>query len=137
MQARTLDNFIGTWQLIPERSIYSAGGPPKSATYQISGNQAELTFTIQWIDQNDKPFHVSYRCVPDGARHSDPSTPTVDQIQTELIDHNLQTLSYKDDKLVAIADRKLSADSNELEVTQKYLRPDGGELNILQFYSKL
>lgn len=51
MQNRKLEGFLGMWQLVPERSVYSAGGPPKQATYVISGHQQELVFTIAWVDQ--------------------------------------------------------------------------------------
>lgn len=136
MQNRKFEEFLGNWQLVPERSVYSAGGPPKSATYEISGDQQALVFTIDWIDQNDKSFHVVYSCVADGARHPTDIAPAVDEMQTAIIDNNLQTLSYKDGAVTAIADRKLAADGQALEVLQRYLRPDGSELSILQFYTR-
>lgn len=136
MQNRPLNDFLGSWQLVPERSVYSAGVPPKSATYQIQGDAQELTFTIDWIDQSDKPFHVAYTGVADGKRHKTAIAPTVDEMQTTIEGNNLQTLSYQGGKLTAIADRKLAADGQELEVLQRYLRPDGGELTILQFYTR-
>lgn len=132
-----LQDFLGKWQLVPERSVYSAGGPPKQATYAISGNQQALVFTIDWVDQSDKPLHVVYTCVADGKRHKTDILPTVDEMQTTLIDNNLQTLSYKDGAVTAIADRKLAADGQELEVLQRYLRLDGSELTILQFYTRI
>lgn len=136
MQNRKFEEFLGNWQLVPERSVYSAGGPPKSATYEISGDQQSLVFTIDWIDQSDKSFHVVYSCVADGARHPTDISPAVDEMQTAIIDNNLQTLSYKDGAVTAIADRKLAADGQALEVLQRYLRPDGSELSILQFYTR-
>jgi hypothetical protein len=137
MQNPTLNDFLGIWQLIPERSVYSAGGPPKQATYAINGDQRELTFTIDWIDQSDKPFHVAYACVPDGERHKTNISPAVDEMQTAIDGNNLKTLSYKSGEITSIADRKLAADTQELEVLQRYLHPDGSELSILQFYTKL
>lgn len=136
MQQPSLQDFLGRWQLRPERSVYSSGGPPQSATYQISGDQQALVFTIDWIDQSDKSFQVSYQCVPDGLRHDYADLPTVDQMQTQLVGNNLQTISYKNNAVVAWADRKLSANGHELEVLQRYLRPDHTELSILQFYSR-
>jgi len=50
---------------------------------------------------------------------------------------NRQTPSYKDGAVTSITDRKLAAHSQELEVLQRYLRPDGSELTILQFYTKI
>ncbi|MEZ4736281.1 MAG: hypothetical protein R3E79_55050 [Caldilineaceae bacterium] len=131
-----IQDFLGKWQLVPERSVYSAGGPPKQATYEISGDQQTLVFTIDWVDQSDKPFHVVYTSVADGARRQTDISPAVDEMQTVIIGNNLQTLSYKDGAVTAIADRKLAADGQELEVLQRYLRPDGSELSILQFYTR-
>ena len=136
MQNRKFEEFLGNWQLVPERSVYAAGGPPKSAPDEISGDQQSLVFTIDWIDQSDKSFHVVYSCVADGARHPTDISPAVDEMQTAIIDNNLQTLSYKDGAVTAIADRKLAADGQALEVLQRYLRPDGSELSILQFYTR-
>ncbi len=136
MQQPSLQDFLGAWQLRPERSVYSVGDPPQRATYQISGDQHALVFTIAWVDQSGKSFQVGYQCVPDGLRHDYADLPTVDQMQTQLVDNNLQTISYKNNVVVALADRKLSANGHELEVLQRYLRPDHTELSILQFYSR-
>lgn len=70
-------NFLGAWQLFPEKGSYEYGARPKSAIYRIgfSNNQKTIQISMNWVTLEDLAFSSDYFVVPDREEHvySDPA----------------------------------------------------------------
>jgi hypothetical protein len=55
-------NFIGSWQLFPEKGIYEFGDRPKSGIYKIEGaeNKNQINVSINWVSLENEAFNSSY-----------------------------------------------------------------------------
>ncbi|MBY0536351.1 MAG: DUF2452 domain-containing protein [Chitinophagaceae bacterium] len=55
-------NFIGSWQLFPERGTYDFGERPKSGIYKIQSNGEEKQLYIEhnWVTLENQAFNSSY-----------------------------------------------------------------------------
>lgn len=47
------DLFLGTWQLIPELSMYESGTPPASGIYEITEGDGGIRFRVRWTISRD------------------------------------------------------------------------------------
>ncbi len=53
-------NFLGSWQLIPERSIYSEGTVPKSLILKLENVNEHLLIEMSWYTYDNQSLHTSY-----------------------------------------------------------------------------
>ncbi len=67
-----LYNFLGSWQLFPEKGNYEWGGRPKSGIYKIesSENKKEVTISHNWTTIENQGFNSQYTIVADGELHA-------------------------------------------------------------------
>lgn len=61
-------NFLGAWQLLPERGIYGIGQRPKNATYRIeAGSERKaLKLSRTWLTLEDQALGFTLDVVADG-----------------------------------------------------------------------
>ena len=83
-----LYNFLGSWQLFPEKGNYEWGGRPKSGIYKIESfeNRKEVTISHNWTTIENQGFNSQYTIVADGELHEFADKQLADTVQVELID---------------------------------------------------
>lgn len=83
-----LYNFLGSWQLFPEKGNYESGDRPKSGIYKIesSENRKEITISHSWTTIENQGFSSQYKVTADGELHSFDDRQLADEVQVLLID---------------------------------------------------
>lgn len=83
-----LYNFLGSWQLFPEKGHYEWGERPKSGIYKIESaeDKKELTISHSWTTIENRGFNSQYTIKADGELHEFDDKQLADALQVELID---------------------------------------------------
>lgn len=83
-----LYNFLGSWQLFPEKGNYELGDRPKSGLYKIesSENKKEVVISHSWTTIENQGFTSQYKVIADGELHSFEDGQLADQVQVLLVD---------------------------------------------------
>ena len=120
-------NFIGSWQLFPEKGTYEWGSRPKSGIYKIEAteNKKELTITHSWVSLENEAFTASYTVIADGERHPFPDKQLADAIQVSFADSLLFEMHfYRSGQVVLQVIHELQP-NGYLKLTQQGFREDG------------
>lgn len=83
-----LYNFLGSWQLFPEKGNYEFGERPKSGIYKIesSENKKEITISHSWTTIENQGFSSQYKVIADGELHCFEDRQLADEVQVLLVD---------------------------------------------------
>ena len=131
-----LDKFLGKWRLIPERSDYGLGPPPRSGTYEIVKEGDSITFLMDWIDHEGEHKTMSFSEVCDGELHPYEGEGPVDQISLSLEgDSFLNSQAIAGGGVVMDATRELLSDTL-MKVIMGGPLPDGSTYRNIAFYEK-
>ena len=81
-------NFLGSWQLFPEKGTYESGSRPKSGIYKIEGPEGkrELEISHSWVSLENEAFHARYTVQADGAIHPFSDKALADEVQVSFPD---------------------------------------------------
>ena len=81
-------NFLGSWQLFPEKGKYEKGERPKSGIYKIESPDGtkELQVTHSWVTLTNEAFNAHYRIKADGDQHPFLDAPFAETAQVSLVD---------------------------------------------------
>ena len=60
------NQFIGTWQLQLELSVYEFGDPPAEGLYTIRAGNDSYQFEIAWKKVANQSFSAAFSGIPDG-----------------------------------------------------------------------
>lgn len=79
-------NFVGSWQLFPEKGIYETGSRPKSGICIIAANNDKNTITINtnWVTLEGDAFASQYELTADGEQHSFANVDWADTAKVDL-----------------------------------------------------
>jgi hypothetical protein len=134
----SIDPFLGTWQLDPSQSQYEFGQPPQSGLYRIEPEGTSLKFTAEWVTADGQPGQVVYYAIPDGQDHPSGHPTVADTIATTQVSaRQMDTVSKKDGRIVAVANRVLSPDGRTMTVTQSGTTPQGQPYRDVAIYQEL
>jgi hypothetical protein len=82
-----LYNFLGSWQLFPEKGNYESGDRPKSGIYKIeSSENREVIISHSWTTIENQGFSSQYKVIANGEMHAFEDRQFADTAQVELID---------------------------------------------------
>ena len=133
------DAFIGTWQLIPELSIYTTGAAPVAGTYDIvASGPGAIDISICYRmegDASDTTIHFggrmdgSHQTLPDSG--AGPNAFTLARID----DRTLDSAALRGDEVLAIARRVVSHDGLLMAVMQES-HIGGEKLRNFQVYRR-
>jgi heme-degrading monooxygenase HmoA len=137
------DHIVGTWQLVPELSIYEAGAPPASGVYDITRSGDRYDFVIRWRSEPGGPElsaafggpgdgSVQTLALPQGAPVGTPDAMTI----TRVDDSTLDSEAISAGRVVAYARRRVSDDGSVLSVMQEVRTPDGRGPRSFQVYRR-
>jgi hypothetical protein len=130
-------NFLATWHLDAGQSEYEAGDPPRAGSYDISFDGQKLTFAMDWVDAAGHKHTLSFDGVPDGVDYPF-ENPAVDSVALIPVDaYNLDSVSKKDNQILAYANRKLSENGQTMYVTQSGTLPNGEKFVNKAVYHRL
>jgi hypothetical protein len=81
-------NFIGSWQLFPEKGNYENGNRPKSGNYKIEAgnNKKEIVISANWVTLENQAFSFGYKLVADGNEQPAEDPEFADTIKGQFID---------------------------------------------------
>jgi len=133
------DLFIGTWQLVPELSLYTTGAAPVAGTYDIIETAAgaidiSICYRMEG-DESDKTIHFGGSV--DGAHHplpdsgAGPNAFTLTRIDRRTLD----SAALRGDEVLAFARRIVSADGSLMAVVQE-THTGGEKLRNFQVYRR-
>ena len=135
-----LARYIGTWELLPELSLYAAGTPPASGTYEISREASgALTLRVTWRMPDDTSDRSTIFGGPaDGSPVALPTAPAgADAFTlTHVNQDTLDSAGLRAGETIAYARRVVSADGSLLAVLQEVVKPDGQKIRNFQVYRR-
>ena len=136
--------YLGTWELIPELSLYQTGSPPAEAVYSIRlTTPREVDLQVRWRSAEGAGWQeVRFGGPVDGTRQQLAGAPgaarkTVSFTITHVDDRTLDSTSSIDDRQVAFARRVASADGRLLAVVRESQTAQGGTARNFQVYRRV
>ncbi len=144
------DRYLGTWELVPELSLYEAGAPPASGRYTIAEPApGVLALRVRWQAEPGGPAHESAFGGPaDGTPQPLPARPAdggaaaaaaaaPDALTLTRVDaHTLDSAALARGRVVASARRVASRDGALLAVVQEQVDAAGRRTRNFQLYRR-
>ena len=99
----TAYNFIGSWQLFPEKGTYESGNRPKSGIYKIEATESkkEISISTNWVTLENQAFATAYSIIVDGETHAFTDTDVADEVRSVFINSIcFETFFYRNNELV-------------------------------------
>jgi hypothetical protein len=137
------DGFLGSWELLPELSLYEVGVAPASGRYEIApAGSAGVEVSIRWTMEAGGPEHAtSFGGQPDGqaipleagAGGAGPDAFSLTRVDSRTLD----SAALRQGAVVAFARRVASLDGQLLAVVQEGSRPDGTRFRNFQVYRRV
>ncbi len=135
------DLYLGTWQLVPELSLYAQGEPPAVGVYVLSGEGDRVQAAIRWRMPGDEDWRSTgfSGAVDDSRQALEPAAPGApDAFSLRRVDaRTLDSAAWAGETRLAWARRRASADGALLAVVQEGLLPDGGSFRNFQVYRRI
>ena len=81
-------NFLGSWQLFPEKGVYESGDRPKSGIYTIEAkeNRHQLSISHNWVSIENRGYSSQYGLLADGELHPFENNELADAVQVVFND---------------------------------------------------
>lgn len=138
----TMALYIGTWQLVPELSLYEFGPMPASGVYEIEPAPNGVQVRIRWTMQSDGPEQsTGFGGPTDGVPQALPSAPSAHAPDafslTHVNERTLDSAALRAGTVVAYARRAASADGTLMAVVQEGQQPDGSRFRNFQVYRRV
>lgn len=140
-----IDQYLGTWELVPELSLYEATAPPASGQYTIAESApGVLTLHVRWQAAPDDPVReVTFGGQADGTPHPLPALPDAPahgpdaHTLTRVDAHTLDSTALADGVAIASARRVASKDGSLLAVVQEQTDTTGRRTRNFQVYRRV
>jgi hypothetical protein len=132
------DLYLGTWELIPELSLYDFGPLPASCTYEVLQHGREIHVRMRWtLEPGGTESMMEFAGPPDGSRRDLDGAPAGVSFSLARIDaRTLDSTAFRGDEVYAYARRAVSSDGELLAIVQEGQRPDGGKFRNFQVYRR-
>jgi len=131
-------NFLGSWQLFPERGTYEWGDRPRSGLYKLekSIGRDELTIDQSWITIANEGFTFQYTVSATGQALPLPDRMLGDKILLTHSDNlNMDLCVYKGTETMLTVKHSLLPNGH-LQVEQHGYTPDGASYTNKQVYHR-
>ncbi|MGZ3952626.1 MAG: DUF2452 domain-containing protein [Flavisolibacter sp.] len=133
-----LYNFLGSWQLFPEKGNYEFGNRPKSGLYKIesSENKKEIAISHNWTTIENQGFNSQYKVIADGDVHPFEDKQLADSCQVELIDSiSFELHFYRGGQVILHIVHEIMP-NGYLKITLQGFREDGSSYTNAEVYHK-
>lgn len=131
-------NFLASWQLFPEKSIYEFGDRPRSGIYKLEAveNERLLSVSMNWVTIENQAFESQYRLIPDGQVHNFENPEIADTAQAHFVDGiTFNTAFFKDNHPVLQVTHEIMP-NGYLKITQQGLTPAQRAYTNVEYYHK-
>lgn len=131
-------NFLGSWQLFPEKGHYERGARPKSGIYKVEAieNRKALRFHHSWVTLENESFASDYTVEADGGLHPFENAELANEVQIQFIDSiTLELHFYKQGQSLLHVTHEILP-NGYLKVTQQGFQPDGNAYTNTEIYHK-
>jgi hypothetical protein len=131
-------NFLGSWQLFPEKGTYEIGNRPKSGVYKIElgTGKKQVVISMNWVSLEDHAFASSYSVYPTGEEHINDNPEVAETVKALFIDSiTFSTTFYRDHKEILSILHEITP-KGYLRVTQSHYKTDGGKLTNVETYHR-
>lgn len=143
MPVNEADLYLGTWELVPELSLYELGPVPASGTYEITRAGEGVQVRIRWTMQAGGPEQsTAFGGPADGVPQALPAAAAQgggpDAFSLTRVDgRTLDSAALRGGAVVAYARRVASVDGGLLATVQEGSRPDGSRFRNFQVYRRV
>jgi len=133
-----LYNFLGSWQLFPEKGNYEFGDRPKSGIYKIESaeNKKEVTISHSWTTIENQGFNSQYTIIADGELHEFADKQLADAVQVELVDSITFELHFYRGGQVALHIVHEIMPNGYLKITLQGFKDDSSSYTNTEIYHK-
>lgn len=131
-------NFIGSWQLFPEKGNYEWGARPKSGIYRIEAidNRQALRIHHSWVTLENESFASDYTIEADDKMHPFENAELANEVQVHIIDSiHMELHFYKNGQVFLHVAHELLP-NGYLKITQQGFRPDGKAYTNTEVFHK-
>ncbi len=131
-------NFLGSWQLFPEKGIYEMGERPKSGIYKLEAADAkkEMIISHSWTSLENQGFSSEYRVIADGELHDFQDQRFADKIQLSFIDSiNFEIHFYRAGQVLMHISHEIQP-NGYLRIARQGFDDNGNTYTNTEFYHK-
>ncbi len=121
----SLYNFIGSWQLIPEKSEYSLGVAPKSMIYQFIEKEDRISAFVNWYTYDGESMQTDYSFNKDEGELVFDYHEVAEKIETKIASNYEATIIAIKDKEVIFENKFTITPKGLLIIEQSYLHNEG------------
>jgi hypothetical protein len=131
-------NFLGSWQLFPEKGTYENGTRPKSGLYKIESkeNSKELSIDHSWTSIENEGFTSQYKVVADGDINEFEDRSFAEQVQVSFIDSiQFEMHFYRGGQVLLHVVHEIQP-NGYLKITQQGFTQNGEAFTNTEFFHK-
>lgn len=129
-------NFLGSWQLFPEKGTYESGSRPKSGIYKIDESKKQLLISMNWVSLEDHAFTSGYSVALTGEEQAFDNPEIADTVKASFIDSIcFETYFYRGQRLLLLVIHEITP-KGYLKVTQKNPQQDGTSRTNVEIYHR-
>jgi hypothetical protein len=132
-------NFLGSWQLFPEKGTYEHGARPKSGIYRLSfrESQKEIHIILSQVSLEDHAFSSEYTVIPDGDQHPVEDQELADTASARFEDStHFDIRFYRKDVTILEVSHEITP-QGYLKVTQRHIDGDTVRTNVEVYHRQL
>lgn len=131
-------NFLGSWQLFPEKGMYEWGERPRSGIYKVesTGNDRLLSININWVTLEGQAFESSYVVLPDAQEHPFENSEIADRVKATVIDGISFEITLYRDKFCILHVLHEIMPNGYLRVTQNGIASTGDKYTNVEFFHR-
>jgi hypothetical protein len=131
-------NFLGSWQLFPEKGTYENGARPKSGLYKIESkeNSKDLFISHSWTSLENEGFTSQYKVVADGDINDFEDAGFAEQVQVSFIDSiQFEMHFYRAGQVLLHVVHEIQP-NGYLKITQQGFTSSGDAFTNTEFFHK-
>jgi hypothetical protein len=131
-------NFLGSWQLFPEKGTYEAGQRPKSGTFKLSSydDLKNIIIETNWLSLENEAFSTEYSLQADGAVHPFELKDLANGARFIIKDRRNLSLEFFKDEVLILTILLHSMTNGFIEIIQKGITPSGESFTNREVYHK-
>lgn len=131
-------NFLGSWQLFPEKGTYEWSERPKSGIYKIEApdNKKELSISSNWVTLQNAAYATQFTLPADGDQHPFNASEVADATQVLFIDSITFEVHFFKNSQSSLQVRHEIMPNGYLKITLKGSRTDGTAYTNTEVYHK-
>jgi hypothetical protein len=131
------DSNVGTWKVNLDKSKYSPGPAPKSATLTIEAYDGGIKYTAHGENAQGSTIHIEFTAKYDGQDNPATGSPEYNSIALKRIDANTTESTTKKDGTVMVTSRTvISQDGKTRTLTSKGKNSAGQDVNNVVVYDR-